>query len=232
MSKSRIFKISGFIATLATGALMVGTAVTGTGAYFSDSHRGSITADAGHLRLGITDNSDLSFPGLMPAVDKTQSIPFSVDVTDGTADVWLVFDPESVGYQAWTGPKDSTVVVGGGLGRYGHVKISTDASGSLFESYNMALAPGGDTTSSCPTNAFGQGGSTQKATSPTDTPPYCGVPAAILIAKDMTTASAQRTLNVTFGITAKATGQDVSVANVPFHIVATESGIRPGTVGF
>ena len=41
-----------------------------------------------------------------------------------------------------------------------------------------------------------------------------------------------RTLNMTFGITGRSTGQYSQVANVPFKLVATQVGVRPDASNF
>ncbi len=238
MSKSRNFKGGGFIATLATGALMVGTAVTGTGAYFTDSEAGTISANSGHLSLdaGVQSSRTLGFNGLMPGVDQTKSIDFSVDLTDGKSDVWMVFDQASDAYRTLTGAKvripatsQGTLVFDGGLGRYGHIKIGTHASGDLFESYNLANRPAYEPDGPvCGVSTFGHMMGTH-GDNRDATPAYCGIPGAILIAKDLTSGTGT-TLNVTFGLTGRATDQNQAVAaNVPFKIVATQAGIAPSS---
>jgi hypothetical protein len=62
-------KVGGFVGTLAAGAALVGTAVTGTGAYFTDSKAGNLSASSGHLTLNTTD-TNLSFRDLVPGEDK------------------------------------------------------------------------------------------------------------------------------------------------------------------
>jgi hypothetical protein len=224
-----MFKVGGFIATLATGALMVGTAVTGTGAYFQDSKGGDLSGHTGTLTLGTSDNRTLAFKGLMPGVDQTQSVKFNVNVSDGKADVWLVFR-HTAQYAQWTGATGDPLWTDGGLGRYGHVQIGTDVNPNLFESYNLKLPPAGADQSNC-ADSVGHGHGVP-ATSETDKPPFCGVPAAILVAKDMDAASLTRTLDVTFGVTGKWTAQDSFVFDVPFEIVATQANVRPDAPNF
>jgi hypothetical protein len=230
VSKKNILKVGGFIATMATGAAMLGAAVTGTGAYFTDSKPGGLSANSGHLTLNTTD-ANLHFDNLVPGEDKTKTVDFNVDAT-GKSDVWLVFNPTDVGYLAWTGASDNVLYPAGGLGRYGHVVIANGGS-TLFQSRNLKFDPAGPNTSaSCYVNpATGHGGSDVGPTSPTDTPPYCGVPTAIKIASNLSSGEGG-VLNMTFGITGKWTVQHSPVASVPFNVVATQAGVRPDALNY
>jgi hypothetical protein len=222
-----MFKVGGFIATLATGALMVGSAVTGTGAYFSDSKTGTIAASSGHLTLS-TSNTALKFDNLMPGEDKTDSVDFGVNST-GKSDVWLVFTKDT-GYAAWTGPLGEAPYPAGGMGRYGHVQIGTSEAPNLFESWNLQNLPAGSPNTTCTVNQFGWGHGTP-STSHDDTPALCGVPGSIKIASNLT-SGAGGTLNITFGITGRSTGQNKPVAAVNYQIVATQAGILPDAPNF
>lgn len=228
VNKLKAARLGGFIGTAGLTAALVGFAVSGTGAYFTDSAAGTISASSGHLTLSTT-NTSLSFADLVPGTYKTDDVTYHVD-TSGPADVWLVFDPTTTGFAAFTGPKDSTVFSGGGLGRYGHFAVSVDGGGALFQSYNLASAPTGE-SGGCAVDTNGHGGSTQQATSPTDTPPYCGVPTAIKLSSGLTTGQGA-TAHLTFGVTGKWTAQYASVASVPFKIVATQAGVRPDALNF
>ena len=223
-----MFKVGGFIGTLAAGAALVGTAVTGTGAYFTDSENGGLNASSGHLRLNTTD-ANLTFTDLVPGEDKTRNIDFDVDAS-GKSDVWLVFDNTNAGYAAWTGAKGDPLAPDGGLGRYGHFAVANNG-GTLFQSWNLQNVPAGSSEVPCSTNADGHGAG-RPATSVSDTPPLCGVPTAIKIASDLTSGDGG-TLKMTFGITGRWKAQDVpNVASVPFKVVATQAGIRPDAAHF
>ncbi len=223
-----MYKVGGFIGTLAAGAALVGTAVTGTGAYFTDSENGGLNASSGHLRLNTTD-ANLTFTDLVPGEDKTHKIDFNVDAS-GVSDVWLVFDKNETGYANWTGAKGDPLAPGGGLGRYGHFEVANNA-GTLFQSWNLQNVPAGSSEVPCTTNENGHGQG-RPATSVSDTPPLCGVPTAIKIASDLTSGDGG-TLKMTFGITGRWKAQDVpNVASVPFKVVATQAGIRPDAAHF
>lgn len=223
-----MLKLGGFVGSLAAGAALVGSAVTGTGAYFSDSHTGSLSGSSGHLTLNTTD-TNLSFSDLVPGDYQTKNIDYNVNAS-GKSDVWLVFDPTSQGYLAFTGAKNNPSYPDGGLGRYGHFAVSVNGASPLFQSYNLAL-PTASTDPSCTVDAYGNGGSAQQPTSRTDTIPYCGVPSAIRIAAGLSSGQGG-TLNLTFGVTGRWTGQNTPVANVPFTLVATQTGHRPGEANF
>jgi hypothetical protein len=141
-------------------------------------------------------------------------------------------------YSEFTGAKGEFGYTDGGLGRYGHVQIgaTTGSYDRAFVSYNLANDPAlhdpvsGGNLSAC-YDANGRGGSTQKPTSPTDTPPYCGVPKAILVASNLS-SGASGSVDITFGLTGKATAQQTSVFGVDFQIVATQHGVRPDAPNF
>ena len=103
MSKNSIIKAVGFVGTLAAGAALVGSAVTGTGAYFTSSKDGNLAASSGHLTLN-TSETYLNYADLMPGEDKTKDVDFNVDVT-GKSDVWLVFDTTTEAYARFSGAK-------------------------------------------------------------------------------------------------------------------------------
>ena len=223
-------KIGGFIGTVAAGAALVAAAAGGTGAYFTDSKAGEMKASTGQLKLNTTE-TNLSFADLMPGTSKTNSIDYNV-VTTGPSDVWLVFDPADASYQKFTGAKLNALAPKGGLGRYGHFAVSNNTGGPLFQSYNLAHAPvDAIAASKCAVNVNGHGGSAQQAVSVEDTPPWCGVPSAILIAAGLTNGQGG-TANLTFGVTGRWTVQEIAPGSVKFKLVATQAGHRPDAANF
>ena len=106
--------------------------------------------------------------------------------------------------------------------------MSVNGGAPVFQSYNLANGPAAQ---SCGVDGNGNGGSSQQASSPTDTPPYCGVPTAIKLASNLSPGDV-RTINLVFGVTGRWTAQNVPVTNVPFKVVATQVGIRPGAANF
>ena len=53
MRKSRAVRVAGFVGALGASAALVGFAASGTGAYFTDSHTGSINASTGSIKVDI-----------------------------------------------------------------------------------------------------------------------------------------------------------------------------------
>lgn len=221
-------KIGGFIGTVAAGAALVAAAAGGTGAYFTDSEPGSMSATTGQLKLNTTD-TNLSFNDLVPGTNKTRDIGYNVETT-GPSDVWLVFDPADVAYLKFTGAKGNASYPGGGMGRFGHFAVSNDSGGPLFQSYNLAHVPSGE-AGGCAVNVNGHGGSGQQPINRDDTPPQCGVPSAILIASNLTSGQGG-TAHLTFGVTGRWTAQNATLTPVPFTLVATQAGHRPDAANF
>jgi hypothetical protein len=226
VSKKNILKVTGFVGTLGAGAALVATAATGTGAWFTDSQDGNLYAKTGHLQLS-TSNTNMTLTGLMPGENRDKTIDYTVSVSGGTSDIWLTFDTDTDKYGAFTGESGNTAYPDGGLGRYGHFAVANNGT-TLFSSYNLQNASAN--TSGC-ADADGHGFG-PAATSASDTPPYCGVPGAIKIASNVANGQTGH-LKLTFGITGRATTQNqVHVDNLPFHIVATQSGHKPGDANF
>lgn len=228
MSKKNVFKVAGFIGTLGAGAALVATAATGTGAWFTDSKPGSLTAQAGTLKLNAA-NTNLDFRGLMPGEDRYQDVSYNVSASNGKVDVWLKFDTTTQAYSKFTGGKGQNGYADGGLGRYGHFKVSSGSS-TFFDSYNLANSPDGK--SGCADGDKGWGSSRQ-ATSYDDTGMgYCGVPGYILIASNMASGDGS-SVRLTFGLTGRQTQQSqVSVPYLPFQLVATQAGHRPDAANY
>ncbi len=228
MSKKQFLKVTGFLGTLAAGTALVATAATGTGAWFTDSESGTITAQAGHLNLSTSDTT-FDFRDIMPGQDKTKTIGYDVDVSGGKVDVWLTFDPTSEAYARFTGFGGQNGYADGGIGRYGHFEVASGSS-TFFNSYNLKNAPDG--TSGCADNAKGWGSSAQ-ATSETDTSMgYCGVPKQILVASNLGNG-AHGTVDLVFGLTGKQTQQgQLQVDHLPFKLVATQAGHAPDAANF
>jgi hypothetical protein len=245
MSHGKAWRVGGFIAALGASAGLIAAATGATGAYFSDSHSGTINATSGHLKLDLTDSGQLtmSFTDLIPGQDQTKHVGFTTDSSSSvTEDVWVVFptttSADKTAYSQFTGAKGEFGYADGGLGRYGHVQIgaTTGSYNRAFVSYNLANDPAlsdpvsGGNLSAC-YDANGRGGSTQQATSPSDTPPYCGVPKAILVAANLS-SGASGSVDITFGLTGRATAQEVPVFGVDYQIVATQHGVRPDAPNF
>lgn len=227
----KVAKFAGFVGALCATATLVGVSASSTGAYFTDSHTGEIDASSGHVRVNVNPaDGKLHFDNLLPGEYKTQTLDYTADGT-GAEDIWLVF-PTTGGpngtnpSEAFTGRPDDAA--GGGMGRYGHFAVSS-TDGAHFTSYNLSANRLDDSSAPCPTDANGEGGSDQQATSKSDySVPYCAAPTAILLASNKA-AGQGGTATFTFGYTPLVTGpQDVpSTKVVSYLIVATQHGIRP-----
>lgn len=228
MKKSKAIRLAGFVGALCASGALLGTSIAGTGAYFTDSHDGNLSASSGHLKVNTT-NTYLNFNGLIPGEDKSATVTFTP--TDGSPneDVWMVFDTNDPAFWAFSGSKAQN---GGGLGGYGHFKVvGGQGAPYQFESYNLQTATDG---TGCYIDPNGDGGSDARATGPdngSQSAPECGVPGQILIGHNLP-AGYTGSADVTFGLTGKATGQDSTWANVPFKIVATQVGHRPNDNNF
>lgn len=233
MVSKKTVKVAGFVGALCASAALVATAASTTGAYFTDSKDGNLSATSGHLEVHTT-GTNINFQGLNPGEDQSQRVTYTPTSNSTThEDVWLVFKTDTAAYGAFTGANHVNYggYEQGGLGGYGHFKVLSD-QGYGFESYNLQVAA--DPNTGCHINADGDGGSAERATGPdngSQSAPECGVPGAIKLGSNLAPGQASAA-TITFGLTGKATAQGVQEANVPFQIVATQVGIRPGTKGF
>jgi hypothetical protein len=228
MRRAKAARITGFVGALGASAVLVGLAVHGTGAYFTDSHTGEIDASTGQVNVTITpSDGKLSFADLLPGDYKTQTLSYQSHGTS-TEDIWLVFpsDGSAVAFEGT--PEDPDP---GALGRYGHFELSS-TGGAHFTSYNLANHGSGiHDGPSCPTDAAtGWGGSDDQPTSPSDTTTaaFCAPPNAILLDSDLA-SGADGTATFTFGFTPllKSPQGAPSAKVVSYQIVATQHGIRP-----
>jgi hypothetical protein len=233
MVSKKTVKVAGFVGALCASAALVATAASTTGAYFTDSKDGNLSATSGHLEVHAS-GTNINFQGLYPGEDRSQRVTYTpTNSSTGNEDVWLVFDTTTAAYGQFTGANHVNYggYSQGGLGGYGHFKVVSD-QGYGFESYNLQLAA--DPATGCHVNAEGNGGSAERATGPNNgsqSAPECGVPGAIKLGSNLTPGQASAA-TITFGLTGKAQTQDVTWANVPFKIVATQVGIRPDAQNF
>jgi hypothetical protein len=228
VSKKQFFKVTGFIGTLAAGTALVASAATGTGAWFTDSEPGTITANSGHMSIDVpVADRSMNFANLMPGDYQHQTVNYTVHQSSGESDVWLVFSEKSPAVAAFTGPKDSAYHKGGGLGRYGHFLLRGTDDAIIFQSNNLAYHPTDESGPNCWVAADGHGGSDAQATSHNDAPPYCGVPYAIKVASNLANGTPGH-FTVEFGFSGRQTEQGQSLAApVPFQVVVTQAGHGP-----
>ena len=231
MRKSKAVRVVGFVGALGASAALVGFAATGTGAYFTDIHNGSINASTGSVHLNVSPGDGvLTFADLLPGEDKTQTITYTAAGT-GAEDVWLVFPTTPSGNtnpsEAFTGnPGDGGTGPGGagGLGRYGHFGLNSAAG--TFDSYNLNNPANPADPARCWIDVNGHGGSSAQISAPGDILPYCAPANAILLQSGLTygqTGSA----DLIFGFTKKLKTQGGGGLSVAYKVVATQAGIRP-----
>ena len=225
MFTSKTARIVGFLGTLGGAAALVGTAATGTGAYFTDSHDGSFSARSGHMKISTSGIDSISYAHLNPGEDTTKTISFHAESANTTkTDVWLYF-PDSMAYEVFTGAKGNTQFPGGGLGQYGHFAVQSAAG--TFNSYNLANDPStGD--SGC-ADVNGHGGNSPESGYKANDNGYCGVPRYILLQQNVP-AGADGSFKMSFGLQPSAGAQDTDFTapgGVPFKVVATQPGVRP-----
>jgi len=220
MQHMKAIKLTGFVGALCASAALVGAAATTTGAYFTDSHNGSINAGTGKVKVDTTDLS-LNFANLLPGEYQTKTIGYTARTT-GSEDIWLVL-PTDGSAVAFTGSAGSAA-----LGRYGHFAVSS-TDGASFTSYNLTRAPSGTAPDqSCPIDANGEGGSAAQAATKADLIPYCAPADAILLASGVSEGHAG-TASIEFGYTPLLKGPQGAPPTqlVKFQIVATQHGVRP-----
>jgi hypothetical protein len=232
VSKKTFLKVTGFVGTLGAGAALVATAATGTGAWFTDSEAGSISANSGHLAINLTGGErNMNFADMMPGDYQTKSITYQVTQSSGKSDVWLTFDKNSAAVGAFTGAKQAPYP-DGGLGRYGHFRVLDSNGNQIFVSNNLAHPTNPADPAQCYVDADGHGGSDATPQNATETIPYCGVPYAIKLASGLN-SGASRNFTIEFGFTGRQVQQGQSLAaTVPFDVVATQAGHGPNDANF
>jgi hypothetical protein len=220
MARSRKFLTVGALGVAAVALVAAGAGTTG--AYFTDSHGGTINASTGSVVVNPTSSLDLNFTNLLPGEFQTNRVTYTAAGT-GSEDIWLVFTtPVTDTTNFLSAPAASGPAP---LGSYGHFALASNAGS--FTSYNLASNRAGDTSTPCGVDTQGHGGSEAQAT-PGHPVPYCPVPQAILLSNNLTYGQ-EGYADVTFGFTNKLTSPQGSAAAdiAPYKIVATQHGILP-----
>jgi hypothetical protein len=213
MARSRKLLTVGALGA-ATVALVASTTVTG--AYFTDSHNGSMKASTGSVLVNPTSSLNLNFTDLLPGEFQTKTVTYTASGS-GVEDIWLVFDDVAVEANFLSGaPRLGAAPLGG----YGHFALASDAGS--FTSWNLASG-----ASPCYTDANGHGGTNVEGTkaNPVD---FCPVPKAILLSNNLSFGDTGHA-DITFGFTKRLTGpQSGPLGEIaPYKIVATQDGILP-----
>ena len=224
MAKSRKLLTVGALGVAAAALIATGSGVTG--AYFTDSHGGSINASSGDVKVEAGDLA-LNFTGLLPGVFPTNDVTYTA-TGSGPEDIWLVLPTDGTA-AAFNGIAGG-IGAGAALGAYGHFAV-VGPEGS-FTSFNLTTAgtTPNHTGSSCPVNPVtGWGGSITQAAFHGDLIDFCPVPNAILLSTGLGKGDA-KTAHITFGYTKIAKGPNTITGLAPvaqFKIVATQPGILP-----
>jgi hypothetical protein len=230
---ARIRKALTATALGAAAFALIAAAAGTTGAYFSDSHDGSINASTGAVQVDV-GNTTLNFSKLLPGQFQTKTVSYTAQGSEAE-DIWLVFptDGKADLLNGKAGGDSANSRPDLALGRYGHFAVKDASGATLFTSFNLASNRIGDTTSvPCYVDAQGHGGSSVEAATRESEPkpPYCPVPTAILIGSSVAPGVAT-SADITFGFTKlqrdPAQQSLPAFTAAPFKIVATQVGILP-----
>jgi hypothetical protein len=236
MTKSVKVKCAAIVGTVGLLGATAFVASGQTGAYFSDTHTGSIGGTVGSIRItpsGGTESNDgsfmdLAFSNLLPGDAQTVTVDYQ-NTGANAEDVYVVF------------PNATALSALNSLGSYGTVHLSSagnGAVGDVFDSANL-----NDNITSCPPGS----------TSVAHPVPCEALPSQVLIASNVgpggegsfsfsfnyasklsTQASLGTTANWnTYPVSGQTTTNvaDGSGNGLPYEIVATQPGVTPGAVG-
>lgn len=248
MKKGKALRLAGFATAVCATAALAAAAAQSTGAWFSSSQSGTLSANSGHLNLDIcasygsncspnAQDISIDFANVMPgaAGRQTKQINYKIDASSGQADLWLVFNTTTMlgndtAYDYFTGGKGTPA--GGGLGGYGYFAVAENHGGQAFVSGNLAFPDSTNTPNTGPASATAchvdagtnRGGSSAVVGADLQPVPWCGVPSVILLASGLSSTDAG-VVSVTFGLDGyKQTQQNQPEVSVPFQLVATQHG--------
>ena len=91
MRKAKTVRLAGFFGALCASAALVGVSVSGTGAYFTDSHTARSPDPPATSRSRVARQTSLNFANLLPGEFQTQRVNYTAHPGSGTEDIWLVF---------------------------------------------------------------------------------------------------------------------------------------------
>ena len=204
--------MSGFIGTAGLTVALVGAAVGGTGAYFTDSAGGTVTGTMGSIKINTAggegaENLDLTFASMLPGVANAKTIQYT-NAGANNQDVWVVFP------QAALGDFNHHTDIGliNDKGTFGEIHIKAGGV-AVFDSNNL-----NDDGSSCPLGSSdpskGQG-------------PCNPLPKQIRLATNLAPNSVGD-MEFSYTAAAKYKGNQGRLEVVlPYQIVATQPGIAP-----
>ena len=126
--KQRLPRFLALLGTSAIVASLIGVAVVGTGAYFTDSKPGAITGDLGTVKVAVSGEA-ITFANLLPGEDQTSTVTVTNTGT-GNEDIWLVFDNTNL---AWSAVNN--------LGAYGIFTVNGVVYDTLSNQYAAGSGP-------------------------------------------------------------------------------------------
>ena len=127
MRRFRTVRVALWATTLVAMAGLVVAATGATGAYFTDTHQGTISGNIGSIKVTPSggsgaDNMDFAFSNMLPGEPQTATVHFQ-NTGANSEDVWLVFN------------NATALSALNNLGTYGEVHVSN--GNALFDSANL-----------------------------------------------------------------------------------------------
>ncbi|RKR73358.1 hypothetical protein [Frondihabitans australicus] len=226
--KRRAAALVGSVALLGGAAWM---AAGTTGAYFSDTHNGSVSGTVGSIKVSVkgngtgTDGQDLSFSNLLPG--QAQSVTLQYGNTGRNAeDVYITF------------PNATALSALDDLGRYGEVHITANGN-HIFDSANLSDAGNpADYSNATPISRWPLL-SQYKVASNVQPGQYGTVTFSFNYSTGLSNASnIDAITGPAFNTYPAADGQtytnasDGTGSGLPYAIVATQVGVIPGATGY
>jgi hypothetical protein len=210
VSKIKLVRIGGFIGSVGLTVGLVGAAVTGTGAYFSDAKGGNINGTMGSINVeGYDGTGDdhlgMTFTDMLPGEAQTKTVRFG-NTGHNAQDVWVVFD------QAKLGDHSSATDTGlvNDLGRFGEIRVKSSGT-EIFQSANL-----NDDHATCPPGA-----------SDAEHPPCRELPHMLLLRENLA-PGALGNFEFMFRPGARFKNNQLApVLDLPYQLVATQHGITP-----
>lgn len=212
-------RIGAFLATMAGATALVGAAATSTGAYFTDTHAGTINGTFGKIALRVdnvtvptgdsatgTDDLAIQWNNMLPGQDKT--VTFKVtNITNNAESIWLAFDNSN---NEWANINT--------LGSFGDAKINSPNINQDYNNLNN-LYPEGTPPNPGQKNSCGD-----------PEPAIAYLPAENHV-MDLA-PGASGTFTFSFGFTACLSanalqGNTAFAAPLLYDIIATQPGITP-----
>ena len=202
MNKLKLVRIGGFVGSAALTAGLLAAAVSGTGAYFTDSEAGALTGTMGTIAITAT-NPTIAFTNMLPGEASTHTVGFT-NTGLNNQDVWVVFPQAALG--------DFNHLTDTGLvndrGTYAEVHVTASGT-AVFDSANL-----NDDATSCPLGA--------------GTPACNPLPSKILLASNLAPgAGGDMSFSWTPAAKYSNAHQGQPELNLPYTLVATQHGITP-----